>query len=215
MSQGGGAAEQAAGALMNLASNNAANQRSIIKADALPKLVALLADAKQNSRRCREYAAGALMNLSLKQSEMQQSVADAGAIPLLVAMLSEGADGADGVTGGGSPLPVQMEEVAGALTNLADTHEANQLAIGQSGAVPPLVKLLINGAAAAKEEAAGTLMNLAACEANKESIVKAGAIEPLVKVLTEGGLHSDLFTPCNCIARVCNAHRWPLPSPRD
>ena len=45
LSQGGGPAEQAAGALMNLASNNALNQASIVKAEALSPLVALLQTA--------------------------------------------------------------------------------------------------------------------------------------------------------------------------
>ena len=45
LAQGGGAAEQAAGALMNLASNNALNQASIVKAEALSPLVALLQTA--------------------------------------------------------------------------------------------------------------------------------------------------------------------------
>ena len=48
--------------------------------------------------------------------------------------------------------PVQMEEVLGALTNLADTHPQNQGAIAAAGAVGPLVLLLKNGSAAAKEE---------------------------------------------------------------
>lgn len=181
--QGGGAAEQAAGALMNLASTNAANQRAIIKAEALPKLVALLRDQTSNSRRCREYAAGALMNLTLKQPEMQDAVAGAGAIPLLVGMLREPVGQPANEDGSAA---AQMEEVAGALTNLADTHEANQRAIGEAGAVPPLVAMLSAGSASAREEAAGTLMNLSAHEANKDSIAKAGAILPLVEALSAG-----------------------------
>ena len=71
---------QAAGALMNLASNNGENQRAIIKAGALPLLVSMLggnSGAKNSgaksgaSRRAREYVAGALMNLMLKQPDAQ------------------------------------------------------------------------------------------------------------------------------------------------
>ena len=66
---------QAAGALMNLASNNGENQRAIIKAGALPLLVSMLggnSGAKSGaSRRAREYVAGALMNLMLKQPDAQ------------------------------------------------------------------------------------------------------------------------------------------------
>jgi hypothetical protein len=46
--------EQAAGCLMNLASNNAENQRLILKASALPPLLTLLKDKGGSSRRARE-----------------------------------------------------------------------------------------------------------------------------------------------------------------
>ena len=101
LKSGGGPAEQAAGALMNLASNNSENQRAIMKANALAPLIGMLKDTKNSSRRAREYVAGALMNLTLRQPTMQADVAKAGAVPLLVQMLQEG----EGL----------MEEVAGAL----------------------------------------------------------------------------------------------------
>lgn len=82
-----------------------------------------------------------------------------------------------------------MEEVAGALTNLADTHAGNQAAIARAGAVAPLVRLLGTGrsnSASNREEAAGTLMNLTACEPNKAAIVAAAAVAPLVALLVDG-----------------------------
>merc|ERR1719316_848746 len=98
---------------MNLASNNSQNQAAIQKGGALAPLLAILKDKDGASRRAREYVAGALMNLTLKQPGMQGEVAKGGAIPQLVGMLSE--------------KEGQMEEVAGALTNLADTNEDNQM----------------------------------------------------------------------------------------
>lgn len=167
---GGGPAEQGAGCLMNLASNNSENQLSIQKASALLPLLGLLREKVNATRRAREYVAGALMNLTLKQPSMQAEVVKAGAIPLLVEMLNE--------------KEGQMEEVAGALTNLADTSRDNQLEIAKAGAIKPLVKLIGNGASAScQEEAAGTLMNLAACDENKAKIVTAGAVAPLVALL--------------------------------
>eukprot|EP00965_Chrysotila_dentata_P237981 6202223-Pleurochrysis_carterae.AAC.6 len=77
---------------MNLASNNVENQRAIVKANVLPKLVRMLGDESTpstTSRRAREYVAGALMNLTLKQPKVQNDVAKAGAMPLLVKMLLE------------------------------------------------------------------------------------------------------------------------------
>ena len=73
-----------------------------------------------------------------------------------------------------------MEEVAGALTNLADTNEDNQASIASAGAIAPLVKLLKSASASAQEEAAGTLMNLAACDANKAKLVKVTRMLHLV-----------------------------------
>jgi hypothetical protein len=113
------------------------------------------------------------MNLALKQPATQAEIAKGGAIPLLVEMLGD----KEGL----------MEEVAGALTNLADTNEDNQEAIGKAGAVAPLIKLLGSGVRkSGQEEAAGTLMNLAASEANKAKMVSAGVLGPLLALLSTG-----------------------------
>ena len=115
------------------------------------------------------------MNLTLKQPALQEEVVRGGAIELLVPMLSEREE--------------QMEEVAGALTNLADTHAGNQAAIARAGAVAPLVRLLgteRGNSASNREEAAGALMNLSACEENKAAIVAAAAVAPLVALLADG-----------------------------
>ena len=52
--------------------------------------------------------------------------------------------------------------------------------------MPPLAALLRKPSASAQEEAAGTLMNLAACDANKDAIISAGALPPLVALLGSG-----------------------------
>ena len=187
LAQGGGSAEQAAGALMNLASNDADNQAAIMAAGALKPLVAILRDGA-SSRRAREYVAGALMNLTLRQPSTQAEVAAAGAIPLLASMLSEApsadapADAAHAGDIDGRGYFYPMEEVAGALTNLADSNDANQRAVVAAGAIPPLVALLGDASASHREEAAGTLMNLAACDDNKGAIVGATPLGPLVRV---------------------------------
>lgn len=189
---GGGPAEQGAGALMNLASNNTENQLTIQKANALQPLLAVLKDKANASRRAREYVAGALMNLTLKQPSLQAEVAKSGAVPLLVEMLSE--------------KEGQMEEVAGALTNLADTNEDNQLEIAKAGAVAPLVKLIGSSASAScQEEAAGTLMNLAACDANKAKIMSAGAVAPLVALLSSG-TDATKEHAAGALANLANGH---------
>ena len=189
---GGGPAEQAAGCLMNLASNNAENQRLILKASALSPLLSLLKDKGGSSRRAREYVAGALMNLALKQPATQAEIAKGGAIPLLVEMLGD----KEGL----------MEEVAGALTNLADTNEDNQEAIGKAGAIAPLIKLLGSGVPkSCQEEAAGTLMNLAASEANKAKMVSAGVLGPILALLSTGTVATQEHA-AGCLANLANGH---------
>ena len=99
-----------------------------------------------------------------------------------------------------------MEEVAGALTNLADTNEDNQDAIGKAGAVAPLLRLLAPSASqSCQEEAAGTLMNLGASEANKAKMVSAGVIAPLVALLGTGTLATKEHC-AGCLANLANGH---------
>jgi hypothetical protein len=99
-----------------------------------------------------------------------------------------------------------MEEVAGALTNLADTNEDNQEAIGKAGAVAPLIKLLGSGVPkSGQEEAAGTLMNLAASEANKAKMVSAGVLGPLLALLSTGTVATQEHA-AGCLANLANGH---------
>ena len=57
LAQGGGSAEQAAGALMNLASNDADNQAAIMAAGALKPLVAILRDERVVAARASTWRA--------------------------------------------------------------------------------------------------------------------------------------------------------------
>ena len=60
-------------------------------------------------------------------------------------------------------------QAARALCNLA-MNAANEVAIAEAGAIPPLVQLLRDGTSGAKESAAGALRNLAMNAANKVTI---------------------------------------------
>ena len=131
------------------------------------------------------------MNLTLRQPSTQAEVAAAGAIPLLASMLSEApsadapADAAHAGDIDGRGYFYPMEEVAGALTNLADSNDANQRAVvaARRSAARCAAGRRVG---VAREEAAGTLMNLAACDDNKGAIVGAKALGPLLAVLTDG-----------------------------
>ena len=102
----------AAGALCNLAHENAVNQQAIAAAGAIPQLVALLG----SSNIVRVEAAKALRNLACNHPANKQAIAAAGAIPLLVAALGGGSTKLEGAA-------------AAALRNLARNNAANQEAI--------------------------------------------------------------------------------------
>ena len=76
----------------------------------------------------------------------------------------------------------------------------------QAGAVGPLVKLLApSNAPSCQEEAAGTLMNLAACDANKAKLISGGAVAPLVVLLTKG-TNATQEHAAGCLANLANGH---------
>eukprot|EP01052_Picozoa_sp_SAG31_P050035 SAG31_NODE_11237_length_1050_cov_4.801262_1_plen_104_part_10 len=73
------------------------------------------------------------------------------------------------------------------LAPYAFNNADNKVAIAQAGALAPLVRLLTEGSANAKEQAVLALQSLAANNAdNKVAIAQAGALAPLVRLLTEG-----------------------------
>ena len=73
------------------------------------------------------------------------------------------------------------KEAATALWTLAGSTAAERVAIAAAGGITPLVELVRDGGAGAKEQAAGALASLAADnDANGVESAVAGAIEPLV-----------------------------------
>jgi hypothetical protein len=81
-----GVQKQAAGALLNLASNNAENKVKIAAAGAISPLVALL--GPQSSAVLQEQAAGALRNLAANNAENKVKIRHAGAEGPLNRLLS-------------------------------------------------------------------------------------------------------------------------------
>merc|ERR1719352_1842403 len=92
---------QAAGALLNLASECPDYGKKIVKHGAIGSLIAL---AKTGPDLAREYAAGALMNLIRGDMEVAEKAGKEGAIPALAALLS---------------TSLGHSEALGALANLA------------------------------------------------------------------------------------------------
>lgn len=98
------AAQEAAGALCNLAHNNDANRDAICAAGAIPRLVKLLSAGVDTS--AAAHAAGALRNLALDAANLA-AIREAGGIPRLVSLLSAG------------PESEAARRAAAALANMA------------------------------------------------------------------------------------------------
>ena len=81
---------------------------------------------------------------------------------------------------------------ARALGNFAYNNSANKAAIAKARGIPPLVDLLRDGSAKAKEDAARTLSSLACSIANGVLIVADGAIPPLIDLLRDGGANAKV-----------------------
>ncbi|CAH0365262.1 unnamed protein product [Pelagomonas calceolata] len=79
-----------------------------------------------------------------------------------------------------SPAPGDQEQAAKALANRAKIDRANRAQIFGAGAIPPLVRLLRNGTAGGKNQAARALTYLAQNNEIRDAIAEEGALELLV-----------------------------------
>ena len=195
--------QNGANALANLATDTNARDEIVVAAGIRP-LVLVLDDEHHNTKK---YAARALARLSKDHATTQSAVAEAGAIVPLVTLLEgkcgpeaqEEAAGAlfaladhDGnrvaiTESGGISWLVQLlgcdnararEHAEGALVRLS-IENANRVLI-----IKKLVDMLQDSGAAAQEQAAAALANLAReSEDNRKSIVDANGIVPLLNVL--------------------------------
>jgi hypothetical protein len=175
----------AAGALQNLALNNA-SRVAIVKAGAVVPLVELL--------RCGDaagklVAAGALGNLATGNwasiarrlwlactlYPTTTAIVKAGAVAPLVELLCGDA--------------AEKEVAAWTLWRLANNNNANRVAIVKAGAVAPLVELLLCGDAEGKLVAAGALRMLAFFNSANRAAIKAA------KVAQGEVAQTDLSTP--------------------
>lgn len=158
---------QAAGALLNLASDCTEYAKAIVAHDAIKPLVLLV---KDGSDLAREYAAGALMNLMRGDADVATVAAREGAIPNLANLLSK---------------PSGHSEALGALANLASGSSERQIQIYKAQVTRKSVALLSDEDVDVRRSAAALIMNLAPHGKIKERIVEAGALKPLAKVLKD------------------------------
>uniref|UniRef100_A0A183C7S4 Importin subunit alpha n=1 Tax=Globodera pallida TaxID=36090 RepID=A0A183C7S4_GLOPA len=123
---------EAASALSNIVYFNA---REVIEAGAVPPLVKLL--QSPNMELCKQIS-WALTNISAASPELALAVVEAGAVPLLVKLLqSPNMD-----LSASMPNMELCKESAWALKNISAASDGLALAVIETGAVPPLVKLL-------------------------------------------------------------------------
>lgn len=158
---------QAAGALLNLASDCPDYSKLIVKHGAIGPLISLV---KEGPDLAREYAAGALMNLIRGDMEVADRAAREGAIPALATLLAK---------------PMGHSEALGALANLASGSSERQIAIYKAQVTRKSVYLLDDADVDVRRSAAALIMNLAPHAKIKERIVEAGALKPLARVLND------------------------------
>eukprot|EP00440_Ansanella_granifera_P073814 gb/GFBE01080092.1/.p1 GENE.gb/GFBE01080092.1/~~gb/GFBE01080092.1/.p1 ORF type:complete len:897 (+),score=252.18 gb/GFBE01080092.1/:1-2691(+) len=158
---------QAAGALLNLASDCQEYAQTIVQNNAIGPLVNLV---KDGSDLAREYAAGALMNVMRGDMEVANTAAKHGAIAALATLLSK---------------PTGHAESLGALANLASGSSERQISIYKAQVTRKSVTLLSDPDVDVRRGAAALIMNLAPHGKIKERIVEAGALKPLAKALKD------------------------------
>lgn len=158
---------QAAGALLNLASDCPECAKIMVKMGAIKSLVHLV---KEGPDLAKEYAAGALMNLIRGDMDVAEKAAKEGAIPLLASLLTK---------------PSGHSEALGALANLASGSSERQIAIYKAQITRKSVAALSDEDTDVRRSAAALIMNLAPHMKIKERIVEAGSMKPLSACLKD------------------------------
>ena len=171
--------EQSAAALANLARESDNNRASIVRANGIPLLLALI-DAE--SGKCKENAISALTELCRNTAENRVVIADANGITKLVGVLLQFSSAVKDV----SQVPL-FTLAAEAVSSLAKGNAKNQNSIAEAGAILYLVAMLGSPAAQMQANAAAALANLARNHHdNQVAIAKAGAVPPLCTLVKEG-----------------------------
>ena len=172
------AQEQAAAALVNLASDSEDNRVTIVNAGGIPALLSLLSGESSNAK---EATLRSIIAMSKDSKSRQDAIARAGGINLLVQALQSGASKSD------ATAAIQCSLAAEAVWRLAKNHTRNKVAIAEAGAIPPLVTMLGSPQPEMCTNAAGALSCLSRENTrNQTAVARTGAIAPLCTILREG-----------------------------
>jgi vacuolar protein 8 len=184
LNEGTAVAKERAAAVLRVVFGDAAYTSADVASGAVAPLVQLLSKGTEMSQ---EHAAGALWLLALNEDCRRLMVAE-GVVANLVQLLRDGADGARELAAGallvltGSdclPSPERSKQIGSPSAACTDADKAVRV-------VPPLVKLLREGTAKAREHAAGILWHLVSEPSNRRVVIKHKAIPPLVHLLEHG-----------------------------
>ncbi|XP_075513774.1 uncharacterized protein LOC142548969 [Primulina tabacum] len=98
-----------------------------------------------------------------------------------------------------STSPVVKRSAAGKLRLLAISRADNRALIGESGAIPALIPLLLCSDPGSQEQAVTALLNLSLHERNRPLITNAGAVKSLIQVLKTGTAVSKQNAACSLL----------------
>lgn len=174
---------RAACVLADLVAASDALSRKIVKAGALPPLVALLED-RSATRTAKAAAARALAEVAAGKEGLCEHLVACGAVPPLLALLASGS--ADGAAKGSAARAVAAVAAAAAAGSAGSRVSR---CIHWDEAYLPLVVLLSSGEGAGSEHAARALRLLIASEvsnARRDDIIAAGALGSLSKLVFYG-----------------------------
>ncbi|KAL5974976.1 hypothetical protein ACLOJK_031652 [Asimina triloba] len=160
---------QASYELRLLAKSGMDNRRLIADAGAIPFLVTLLG---AGDPRTQENAVTALLNLSIFGNN-KLLIMEAGAIDGIVEVLERGAS------------MEARENASATIFSLSMVDECKLMIGARPRAIPGLVRLLEEGTAVGKRDAAVALLSLAVYDGNRAAAVAAGAVSVLIGLLTD------------------------------
>ncbi|GJY38011.1 U-box domain-containing protein 4 [Tanacetum coccineum] len=169
------AVKRSAAAKLRLLAKNRSDNRALIGREpgAIQALITLV---KSTDPQTQEHAVTALLNLSLLH---ENKPFIAGAVKSLIYVMKTGTQ-------------VSKQNGACALLSLALSNEEYKASIGASGAIPPLVSLLVNASSVrGKKDALTTLYKLCSIKTNKKRALAAGLVKPLVDLVAKGATKED------------------------
>ncbi|KAL8112243.1 U-box domain-containing protein 11-like isoform X2 [Apium graveolens] len=84
----------------------------------------------------------------------------------------------------------ECREAVTGIRTLSKRSTGNRILIGEAGAIPILVQLLMSEDSITQENAVTSILNLSLCQSNKGRVMLAGAIPLIIQVLRSGSIET-------------------------